>query len=144
MFYTWELKFVLLLSHFLVNVSATNIDKDVSVLFSQSWSNSNEHTLTQLSFSTKYQRWNNVSLPLLNRRSNSIDVVSMLFCQRLNHADKYMMAQLSFSNKNQRQNNVDERCESTLFQRWFNGIVFAGKLQIIRLAKWHWRCAPTH
>ena len=33
-----------------------NIDKVLSILFSQRGSNSDEHTLTQLSFSTKYQR----------------------------------------------------------------------------------------
>ena len=37
-FYTWKLKFVLFLSHFLVNIS-TAIDKAVSILLSQCWSN---------------------------------------------------------------------------------------------------------
>ena len=35
MIYTWKLNVVLLLSHFLVNLSTTNIDKAVSMLFSQ-------------------------------------------------------------------------------------------------------------
>ena len=54
MFYTRKLNFVLFLSHFLVNVS-TAIDKVVSILFSQRRINADEHMLTQLSFSTKYQ-----------------------------------------------------------------------------------------
>ena len=45
--------FVLFLSHFLVNTS-TVIDKVVSVLFSQFQSNTDEHDLTQDSFSTNY------------------------------------------------------------------------------------------
>ena len=35
MIYTWKLNFALLLSHFLVNLSTRNIDKVVSMLFSQ-------------------------------------------------------------------------------------------------------------
>ena len=49
MIYTWKLNFVLLLNHFLVNGGTTNIDKVVSMLFSQK---TDEHALTQLSFST--------------------------------------------------------------------------------------------
>ena len=48
MLYTGKLYFVLLLSHFVVNISTTNIDKVVSMLFSQRQSNADEHTLTQL------------------------------------------------------------------------------------------------
>ena len=47
MLYTGKLKFVFLLSHFLANISPTNIDKAVSVLFSQR-RNADKHTLTQL------------------------------------------------------------------------------------------------
>ena len=78
MFHTWKLSFVLLLRHFLVNFSATNIGKLVSMLFSQHRSNAYEHTLTQLQFSSKHQRWNNTGLPTLNRRY-SFNVVSTLF-----------------------------------------------------------------
>ena len=46
MLHTWKLNFVLLSSHFEVNIRTTNIDKVVSVLFSPS--NTDEHTLTQL------------------------------------------------------------------------------------------------
>ena len=48
MLHTGKLNFVLLLSHFVVNTSTTNIDKVVSMLFSQRRSNADEHTLTQL------------------------------------------------------------------------------------------------
>ena len=34
MIYTWEFNFVLLLSNFIANISTTNIDKAVSMLFS--------------------------------------------------------------------------------------------------------------
>ena len=64
-------------------------------------------------------------LSTLNWR-NSIDVVSTLFCQRWNNIGKCTLAQLSFSTKYQRGNNVDERWQSTLFQRWINVDVFAG------------------
>ena len=45
MLYTGKFNFVLLLSH--VNNSTTNIDKAVSMLFSQRRSNIDEHTVTQ-------------------------------------------------------------------------------------------------
>ena len=80
------------------------------MLFSQCRSNADEHTSAQLSFSTKFQRWNNIGSSTLNRR-NSINVVSTLFCQRWNNVDKCTSAQLSFSTKYQRWNNVDN-------QRW--------------------------
>ena len=48
MLHTGKLKFVLLLSHFVVHISTTNIGKVVSVLFSQRQSNADERTLTQL------------------------------------------------------------------------------------------------
>ena len=48
MLYTGKLYFVLLLSHFVVNINTTNIDKVVSMVFSQRRSNTDEHTLTQL------------------------------------------------------------------------------------------------
>ena len=48
MLYTEKLNFVLLLSHFVVNISTTNIDKVVSMLFCQRRSNADEHKLTQL------------------------------------------------------------------------------------------------
>ena len=97
---TSKLNFVLLLSYFLVNISTANIDKVVSMQFSQRWSNADKHTWTQLSFSTKFQRWYNVGSSTLNRR-NSVDVVSTLFCQRWSNVDKCKPAQLSFSTKYQ-------------------------------------------
>ena len=48
MLFTGKLNFVLLLSHFAVNISTTNIDEVVSMLFSQRRSNADDHTLTQL------------------------------------------------------------------------------------------------
>ena len=48
MLYTGKLNFVLLLLHFVVNISTTCSDKDVSMLFSQRRNNADEHTLTQL------------------------------------------------------------------------------------------------
>ena len=51
MIYTYKLSFVLLLTHFLVNISTANFDKVVSMLFAQS----GEYLLPKLSSSTKYQ-----------------------------------------------------------------------------------------
>ena len=90
MFYTWKLGYVLLFSHCIVNMSIKNIDRVVSMLFFQRRSNVNEKTLTQFSFLTKYQCWNNIGSSTLNRR-NSINVVSTvnfvstLFCHRWNN-----------------------------------------------------------
>ena len=84
MFYTWKLNLVLLLSHFLANIDTANIDDVLSMLFSQCWSNADEHTLNQLSFSTKYQQWNNIGSSALNRR-DSFNVVWTLFFQKLYH-----------------------------------------------------------
>ena len=81
-------------------------------------SNADKYTLTQLWFSTKYQRWNNTGSSTLNRR-NSFKVVSTLFCQRWNNVEKHTSAQLSFSTKFQRWNNVGS---STLFQRRFANV----------------------
>ena len=75
------------------------------MLFSQRRSNADEHMLIQLSFSTKYQRWNNIGSSTLNWR-NSFNVVSTLFCQRWNNVDKHTSAQLSISTKFQRWNNI--------------------------------------
>ena len=92
--------------------------------------NTDEHALTQLSFSTWYQCWNNIGSSTLNQR-NSINVVSKFFCQRRNNVNKHTSAQLSFATKYQRSNNVDELWRSTLFQRWFNVDLFAGKSHLI-------------
>ena len=84
MFYFWKLNFVLFLRHFLVNIStesvqiSTAIEKVVSMLFLQRRSNANEYMLIQLSFSTKYQYWNNIGSSILNSR-NSFNVVSTFF-----------------------------------------------------------------
>ena len=99
------------------------------MLFSQRRSKVDKHRSTQLSFSTKFQRWNNIGSSTLNRR-NSIDVVSTLFCQSWNNADKCTSAQFSFSTKYQRWNNVDCCWRSTLFQRRLNVDVFAGNTLI--------------
>ena len=112
-----------------INVETTlnqrNSIKAVSTLFCQRWNNVAKHAPVQLSFSTKFQCWNNFGSSTLNRR-NSVNVVPMLFCQPWNNVDKCTSAQLSFSTKYQRWNNVDERWGSMLFQRWFNVDVFAG------------------
>ena len=72
--YVFFKTFVFLLSHFLVNISTTNIDKVDSILFPQRWTNSDKHTLTQFSSPTKYQCWNNIA------SSTLINVIlSMLF-----------------------------------------------------------------
>ena len=105
--YTWKLNFVLLFSHFLVNIITitVNIDKVVSMRLSQRWNNAYEQTLTQLLLSIKYKSWNKVGSSTLNRR-NSFNVVSMLFRQRWNNVNKHMPAQLLFSTKFERWNNV--------------------------------------
>ena len=119
----------LLLSHFLVNISTANTDKVALMLFSQGWGSADEHTLTQLSFSDKYQRWNNIGSSTLNWHRSFI-VVSTLLSQRWNNVHKHTSAQLSFSTKFQRWNNVGlsslNGCNSievllVLFcQRWNN------------------------
>ena len=48
MLYAGKLNFVFLLSHLGVNISTTNVDKAVSMVFSQRRSNADKHTLTQL------------------------------------------------------------------------------------------------
>ena len=108
MFYTWKLSFVLLLRQFLMNITTTNIDKVVSMRFSQRRSEANEYTLTQLSFSTQYQRWNNIGSSTLNRR-NSFNVVSTLFCERWNKVDKHKLV-----------HRVSSSFIFTKFQRWNN------------------------
>ena len=108
MFYTWKLSFVLLLRQFLMNITTTNIDKVVSMRFSQRRSEANEYTLTQLSFSTQYQRWNNIGSSTLNRR-NSFNVVSTLFCERWSKVDKHKLV-----------HRVSSSFIFTKFQRWNN------------------------
>ena len=63
MIYTCKLNFALLLSHFLVNLSTRNIDKVVSMLFSQHrWAcQPNTNVETTLS----HQHWINVTLSTL-------------------------------------------------------------------------------
>ena len=73
-----NLNFFLLLSHFLANIGTANIGNVLSMLFSQCWSNANEHKFTQLSFLTKYQHWNNIGSSTMNRR-NSFNVVQHCF-----------------------------------------------------------------
>ena len=48
MLYTRKLNFVFLLSHLVVNISTTNIDKAVSMVLSRRRSNADKHTLIQL------------------------------------------------------------------------------------------------
>ena len=48
MLYSRKLNFVFLLSHLVVNISTTNIDKAVSIVLPQRRSNGDKHTLTQL------------------------------------------------------------------------------------------------
>ena len=94
MLYTWKLDFVLLWSHFLVNISTANIEV-VPMLFSQRRSRADEHTLTQPWFSTKYQRWNNIGLSTLNQR-DSLNVVTTLFCRLWNNIDKHTWLNFHF------------------------------------------------
>ena len=113
------------LSHFLVNISTANIDKAVSVLFSQRRRNANEDTLTH-SFSSKYQRWKNIGSSTMYRR-NSFNVVSTLFCQRWNNVDKDTSAQFSFSTKFNLETTLVHRrwidvILSTLVQRCFANV----------------------
>ena len=71
---------VLLLTHCSVNIRQSN--KYCQRCFSVVLSTLNgryKHMSAQLSFSTKYQRWNNVWLTTLKQR-NSINVVSALSC----------------------------------------------------------------
>ena len=119
MFHTWKLSFVLLLRHFLVNFSTKNIGKLVSMLFSEHRSNAYEHTLTQLQFSSKHQRWNNTGLPTLNRRY-SFNVVSTLFVNvEATSINKFQCWNNVNSSTLNRRNSID--LFLTLFcQRWKN------------------------
>ena len=118
MFYTWKLNFVLLLSHFLANIDAANINDILSMLFSQCWSNGNKHMLNQLSFSTRYQRWNNIGSLTLNPR-DSFNVVSTLFCQCWKKPTKFQRWNNVGSSTLIRRNSIE--VVSTLFcQRWNN------------------------
>ena len=134
MFYTWKLSFVLLLRQFLMNISTTNIDKVVSMRFSQRRSEADEYTLNQLSFSTQYQRWNNIGSSTLNRR-NSFNIVSTLFCERWKKVDKHQLVHRVSSSfifaKFQRWNNVGSSTlhrhnsidvASTLFCQYWNKV----------------------
>ena len=47
MLYTGKLNFIFLLNHLGLNISTTNIDKAVSMVFSQRRSNADKHTSTQ-------------------------------------------------------------------------------------------------
>ena len=85
-----------------------------ATLFCQHWNNVDKHTSAQLSFSIKFQRWNNVGSSTLNRR-NSINFVSKLFCQHWNNVDKCTSAQLSILTKYQRWNKVHKRWWSSCF-----------------------------
>ena len=62
------------------------------------WNSVDECISAQVSFSNKYQRWNNIGSPKLNR-PNSINVFSTLFCQSWNNVDKNTSAQFSFLTK---------------------------------------------
>ena len=77
------------------------------------WKNVDKHKSAQLSFSTKFQRWNNVGSLTLIRR-NSIDVVSTLFVNVETTA-------------------INVRSLNSHFQRWFNVDVFSGKYLIFHL-----------
>ena len=121
------------LNYFLVNISRDQCSYWQScfngVFSTSKRSNADEHPLIQLSFSTKYQRWNNIGSLTVNWR-NSFNVVSMLFCRRWNNVNKHTSAQLSISTKFQCWNNIvsstlNQRnsidVASTLFcQRWNN------------------------
>ena len=110
------------------------INVTLSTLFCQHWNNVGKHVLAQLSFSTKFQWWNNIRSSTLNRR-NSINVVSTLFCQRWNNVYKCTSTQLSFST------NVVSTLMNVNDQRCFNVNLFAGKLNktvntFCRLPEW--------
>ena len=122
MFYIWKPNSVLSLSHCLVNIDTTHIEKKiVSMLFSQFRSNVNKHKLTQHSFSTKYRHWNNFGLSTLNQR-NFFNTVSR-FCQYWNSFDKIHRLNFDFQ-PNINVETFDRRrwidvTLSTLFQRSF-------------------------
>ena len=92
-------------------------------LFQCCFFNVEEHMLTQLSFSTKYQRWNNTGSSTLNQ-CNSFRLLLTLFCQRYNNVDKHMSANFHFQpNFNVETTLVHRRwidvTLSTLYQRCF-------------------------
>ena len=124
MLYTGKLNFVLLLSHFAVNIGIKNIDRVVSMLFSQRQSNADEHTLTQhISDETLLgnRYWIDVILStlfrscFLNLETTTINIRRLIFL---------------FSTKYESWKNTDELWGSTLFQRWCNVDMFAGSLRL--------------
>ena len=68
-----NIRFYALKLCFVIEPLSSDIGKVTSMLFSQRWSNADEQT--ELSFSTKYKRWNNIDLSMLNQR-NSFSLVS--------------------------------------------------------------------
>ena len=103
----------MLLSHFLVNLSTTNIDKVVSMP-NMRWLNFLFQPNISVETTLGHQHW--------------IDVIlSTLFCQHWNNVDKHVSAQLSFSTKFQLWKNVGSLtlnwCNSiNLFQRCFANV----------------------
>ena len=85
------------------------------MLFSERRSNADKHTLIQLSFSTKYQHWNNISSSTLNWR-NFFNVASTFFCQCWINVDKIRRLNFQFQ--------PNFNVETTLVhRRWINVIL---------------------
>ena len=69
MIYTWKRNFVLLLSHFLVNISTTKTDKVVSILFSQCrWTYVGSTFIFNVETTLVHRRWIDVILSTLFQR----------------------------------------------------------------------------
>ena len=100
--YTRKRNLVLLLRHFLVNISTTNIEKVVSMLFAQ-------HQWTTFPFQP------NINVETTLGHQHWIDIIlSTLFCQRWNNVNKHTSAQVLSSTKSQSWNSF---VSSTLNRR---------------------------
>ena len=131
MIYNWKLNFVLLLSHVLVNLSTTNIDKVASMLFSQhGWTWVDSTFLFNL-ISTLKQNWvinvettsRNICRLNFHFQSN-FNVETTLVHRRWNHVILSAMFQRCFVNVETTSINV--RQLNFHFQPNINLDVFAG------------------
>ena len=155
MIYNWKRNFVLLLSHVLVNLSTTNIDKVASMLFSQhGWTWVDSTFLFNL-ISTLKQNWVinvettsrnicrlnfhfqsnfNVETTLVHRRWIDVILSTLFQCCFANvETTSIIVRRLNFHfQPNINVETLMNVWRSTLFQRWCVCWVIAGKTTVIK------------
>ena len=136
MIYTYKSSFVLLLSHFLVTISTANIDKVVSMLFSQRQWTYVDSTFLFNQISTLKQYWIDVIYSMLFQRCFvNIQTTSVKICWLKFHFQPNFNVETTLVHQPwinvvstlfcQRWNNVDKSTSaqlsfSTKYQRWNN------------------------